>query len=213
MKFLKKTYLILIFISSYNSFAQQIDFKELVRFDTNIINKNSVLNFYWSAVINKKMNFKRITEYALNDKTKDTVKLNTLDFDKEGRLKYWNSVAFRYTGLGDFIGYVDTTKSEIVLPSVINKNAFTDFYFYSELRDVDHNRLVKSLIKENQKADTLKVKYLYNQVFYIKSENKVVDGITYALPEGPKLYLDKILIYRNKDLICERFIKFEIYNN
>lgn len=205
-----KKYKILVFLLiSNNMLSQQIDFKELVRNDTTVINKNTVFNFYWSSIINKKIKFKRISEFAI--KSKDTLKLNSLDFDKEGRLRYWNSVAFRYTALGEFVGYVDTLKSEIVLPSSINKNAFTDFNFYSESRDAENNRLMRIYVKEKNNSDTLLIKYLYSPHFYIKAEKKEINGVLYSLPDGPKLYLNKILIFKNRKLFCERFIKYEVY--
>lgn len=205
-----KKYKILVFLLISNTvLSQQIDFKDLVRSDTTVINKNTVFNFYWSSIINKKIKFKRITEFAIN--SKDTIRLNSLDFDKEGRLKFWNSVAFRYTALGEFIGYVDTLKSEIILPSSINKNAFTDFNFYSESRDVDNNLLMTIYVKEKNNSDSLLIKYLYSPHFYIKAEKKEINGVLYSLPDGPKLYLNKILIFKNRKLFCERFIKYEIY--
>lgn len=205
-----KKYKILVFLLISNTvLSQQIDFKDLVRSDTTVINKNTVFNFYWSSIINKKIKFKRITEFAIN--SKDTIRLNSLDFDKEGRLKFWNSVAFRYTALGEFIGYVDTLKSEIILPSSINKNAFTDFNFYSESRDAENNRLMRIYVKEKNNSDSLLIKYLYSPHFYIKAEKKEINGVLYSLPDGPKLYLNKILIFKNRKLFCERFIKYEIY--
>lgn len=205
-----KKYKILVFLLISNTvLSQQIDFKDLVRSDTTVINKNTVFNFYWSSIINKKIKFKRITEFAIN--SKDTIKLNSLDFDKEGRLKFWNSVAFRYTALGEFIGYVDTLKSEIILPSSINKNAFTDFNFYSESRDAENNRLMRIYVKEKNNSDSLLIKYLYSPHFYIKAEKKEINGVLYSLPDGPKLYLNKILIFKNRQLFCERFIKYEVY--
>jgi hypothetical protein len=208
--FIFKKYKILVFLLISNTvLSQQIDFKDLVRSDTTVINKNTVFNFYWSSIINKKIKFKRITEFAIN--SKDTIKLNSLDFDKEGRLKFWNSVAFRYTALGEFIGYVDTLKSEIILPSSINKNAFTDFNFYSESRDVDNNLLMTIYVKEKNNSDSLLIKYLYSPHYYIKAEKKEINGVLYSLPDGPKLYLNKILIFKNRKLFCQRFIKYEVY--
>lgn len=208
--FIFKKYKILVFLLISNTvLSQQIDFKDLVRSDTTVINKNTVFNFYWSSIINKKIKFKRITEFAIN--SKDTIKLNSLDFDKEGRLKFWNSVAFRYTALGEFIGYVDTLKSEIILPSSINKNAFTDFNFYSESRDVDNNLLMTIYVKEKNNSDSLLIKYLYSPHYYIKAEKKEINGVLYSLPDGPKLYLNKILIFKNRKLLCQRFIKYEVY--
>lgn len=208
--FIFKKYKILVFLLISNTvLSQQIDFKDLVMSDTTVINKNTVFNFYWSSIINKKIKFKRITEFAIN--SKDTIKLNSLDFDKEGRLKFWNSVAFRYTALGEFIGYVDTLKSEIILPSSINKNAFTDFNFYSESRDVDNNLLMTIYVKEKNNSDSLLIKYLYSPHYYIKAEKKEINGVLYSLPDGPKLYLNKILIFKNRKLFCQRFIKYEVY--
>lgn len=208
--FIFKKYKILVFLLISNTvLSQQIDFKDLVMSDTTVINKNTVFNFYWSSIINKKIKFKRITEFAIT--SKDTIKLNSLDFDKEGRLKFWNSVAFRYTALGEFIGYVDTLKSEIILPSSINKNAFTDFNFYSESRDVDNNLLMTIYVKEKNNSDSLLIKYLYSPHYYIKAEKKEINGVLYSLPDGPKLYLNKILIFKNRKLFCQRFIKYEVY--
>ena len=213
--FIFKKYKILVFLLISNTvLSQQIDFKDLVRSDTTVINKNTVFNFYWSSIINKKIKFKRITEFAI--KSKDTLKLNSLDFDKEGRLRYWNSVAFRYTALGEFVGYVDTLPIPVSikikrLPSSINKNAFTDFNFYSESRDTENNRLMSIYVKEKKNSDTLLIKYLYSPHFYIKAEKKEINGVLYSLPDGPKLYLNKILFFKNRKLFCERFIKYEIY--
>jgi len=102
-------------------------------------------------------------------------------------------------------------KSEIILPSSINKNAFTDFNFYSESRDVDNNLLMTIYVKEKNNSDSLLIKYLYSPHYYIKAEKKEINGVLYSLPDGPKLYLNKILIFKNRKLLCQRFIKYEVY--
>ncbi len=208
--------LILIFLLfSKVTFSQQIDFKELIKADTNIINKNTVFDWYWSPVMNKQMNFWHIREFSVHyrGKNRDTVKVNTLAFDKEGRLIRWNTVVFKYAFNGSFLGYVDTVNSEAVLPRNINNKAFTDFHFFSELRDLKNNLLVKSSVIESNTTDTLNIKYTYNPDLYIKAQEKSIDGVVYILPEGPKTYLKKITFYRRNKVVYERYLLYEKYTS
>jgi len=211
---IKKLILIFLLFSKV-SFSQQIDFKELIKADTNIINKNTVFDWYWSPIMNKEMNFWHIREYSVHyrGKNRDTVKVNTLAFDKEGRLIRWNTVVFKYAFNGSFLGYVDTVRSEAVLPRNINNKAFTDFHFFSELRDKKNNLLIKSSVLDLNTTDTLNVKYTYNPDLYIKAQEKEIDGVTYILPEGPKTYLKKITFYRRNKVVYERYLLYEKYTN
>lgn len=196
-------------------YSQQIDYKELMRADTNIINKSTVFQWYWSSVMNKEMNFWHIREYDVHyrGKNRDTVKVNTLAFDTNGRLIRWNTVLFKYAFNGSFIGYVDSVSSQAILPREFNPKANTDFHYYSELRDKKSNLLTKSVIIETGTSDSLVVKYTYNNEFYIKAQEKEIDGVNYVLPEGPKTYLKKITFYRRNKVVHERFITYQKYNS
>jgi hypothetical protein len=193
--------------------AQQIDCKELVRVDTNVINKNTVFNWYWSSVIIKQLKIKRIREYKVTYKneTYDTTKSNTLFFDKEGKLKRWNSVAFRFAVNGAYLGYVDTVSNLAILPHVPNNHAFTDFFYYTEKRDQATNLLNNSVLVSSPESDTLNVVYAYNPMLYIKGHETEINGNVFVLPNGPTNFLESIKFYINGELRKERFLVYELY--
>jgi hypothetical protein len=205
--------LFFLLFSITSTYSQQIDFKEFVRADSNIINKNTIFNWYWSSFLNRTLKIRHIREYevSFHDSAFDTVKVNTLAFDQEGRIKRWNAVAYRYAGNGGYLGFVDTIKSEAVLPNKINYNAFTDFYYYSETRDPQTNLLTNSLIIPTANQDTIKVIYQYNPILYTRGEEKEINGNIYLLPDGPKCYLQGIKLLIRDKLVYERFLVYELY--
>jgi hypothetical protein len=215
MKFISKIAFVFLLASSGYSFAQQIDYKDFVRVDSNIINRNTVFNWYWSSVLNKQLKVRHVKEYRVTCKggVADTQKINTLAFDQNGRLKRWNSVAFRYAFQGIYLGYVDTLTNMAVLPLTMNMNAFTDYQYYSEKRDTLNNFLFSSEIIEKPKSDLLKIEYSYHPDMYIKGREIEYNGNLFLTPDGPKCYLNAIKIYQNSSLIYERFLVYELYEN
>ncbi len=215
MKLISKITFVFLFMGSCYSFAQQFDFKDFVKADSNIINRNTVFNWYWSSVLNKQLKVRHIKEYRVtcNAGIADTQKVNTLAFDQNGKLKRWNSVAFRYAFQDIYIGYVDTLSNLAVLPFVINNNAFTEYYSYSEKRDAINNFLVSSEIIEKPKSDLVKIEYSYNPDIYIKGREIESNGDLFLTPDGPKCYLNAIKLYQNSSLIYERFLVYELYEN
>ena len=208
----KLSFIVFLLIVQF-SFTQQIDYKNLLRNDTNLICKTTVFNWYWSTFMNKTMKFRHIREYSVYHKESggDTIKKNTLAFDTNGRLLRWNSVLFKYSFNSSFLGYVDTIKSLAILPNVYNDKVFTDFLYYTELRDIKNNLLSKSNVVETIFSDSLEVVYKYHPDLFIKAQEKEIFGVKYYLPEGPKSYLNSIQVFRIKKLIFERFLEYEFY--
>lgn len=197
------------------SVAQQIDFKDLLRNDTNVINKNTVFNWYWSSFMNKTMKFRHIREFTVHHHGKqlDTIKMNTLAFDTNGRLIRWNTILFKYAFNGSFLGYVDSVTSQSIIPNSSTNKVFTDFHFYSELRENKNNQLVRNVVVEDPHNDSLVVKYMYHPDLYIKSQEIINENLLYTIPEGPKVYLQKIRFYRHKKIVYERFLNYELYED
>jgi hypothetical protein len=197
------------------SLGQQIDFKEFVKSDSSIINKNTVFNWYWSPILNKQFKIRRIREFKVckKDTIYDTLKINTLFFDRDGKIKRWNNVAFRYSSAGGYLGYVDTAKSMVVLPVNYNPHAFVDFFYYTEKRDEQNNQLNNSLVINTPISDTLNVLYSYNPVIYIKSHETEINGEKIVLPDGPASYLHSIKILKNDVFYRENFLVYEFYED
>lgn len=210
---MKKIFFIFSLLIVNLCFAQQVDYKDLVRNDTNVISKSTVFNWYWSSIMNKTMKFRHVREYNVyfKDEKSDTTKRNTLAFDTNGRLIRWNTVAFKYAFNSSFLGYVDTVTSIATLPNSFNDKVFTDFIFYSESRDIKSNLLFESNIVESVFSDSLEVKFKYHPDLFIRSQQKEIFGVTYFLPEGPRSYLKSIQVFRNKKIIFERFLEYEFY--
>lgn len=209
----KNIFIVLVFFLSTLSFAQQVDFKSFIQADSNIINKNTIFNWYWSSYINKKLQLRHIREFKVtySGNQVDTTKINTLAFDQDGKLKRWNSVAFRYSFDGKYIGYVDTIQNAVVLPNKINTSAFTDFTFYAEKRDDLTNLLHDIVILEHPKSDSCVIKYSYNPILYLKGEQKEINGESVFIPDGPKCYINSIKVFKRKNLIYEHFLVYELY--
>ena len=210
----KFTFIIVLFFVQLST-AQQIDFKDFLRNDTNVINKNSVFNWYWSSFMNKTMKFRHIREYSIHYHGKhiDTLKTNTLAFDTSGRLIRWNTILFKYAFNGSFLGYVDTVTSLATLPINNSSKLPLDFHYYSELRESKYNQLVRNVVLELPKSDSLIVKYSYHPDFFIRAQEKINESLMYSIPEGPKIYLQKIRFYRHKKLVYERFLQYELFEN
>jgi hypothetical protein len=54
---------------------------------------------------------------------------------------------------------------------------------------------------------------MYHPDLYIKSQEIINENLLYTIPEGPKVYLQKIRFYRHKKIVYERFLNYELYED